>query len=145
MKKIISLIICFIAIEGFNASAQSSIYKKSVNDSTKNRLECDNIFTYVEEMPQFPGGETEMYKFIEENIQYPKEARDSGLQGVVYVRFIISEIGVISHIEILRGFDDDCSTEAKRVVKSMPLWKAGKQNGKFVCVYYTIPIRFTLK
>ena len=139
MKKINSLTLGFLFIISFGVSAQTSS-----SDSTK-KSECDEIFTYVEEMPQFPGGEGEMYKFIEENIKYPKMAQDSGIQGAVYVRFIISDIGLISHVEILRGMDGGCSEEAKRVVKAMPLWKSGKQNGTPVCVYYTLPIRFTLK
>ena len=143
MKKIISLL-SFILFSVLSVTAQSNTYYKNVIDSSKTS-ECDNIFTYVEEMPQYPGGESEMTKFIEENVHYPKAALDSGIQGSVYVRFIVSDIGVINHVEVLRGFDDACSVEAVRVVKSMPLWKAGKQSGKFVCVYYTLPIRFTLK
>lgn len=144
MKKIISLLFSLVLISELSVTAQSNITYKNVIDSSKTK-ECDEIFTYVEQMPQYPGGESEMTKFIEENIQYPLSAQDSGLQGSVYVRFIVSDIGVINHVEILRSFDDACSVEAKRVIKSMPLWKSGKQNGRPVCVYYTLPIRFTLK
>lgn len=144
MKKIIIVSLSFILFSSLSVTAQSNSTYKNVTDSSKTS-ECDEIFTYVEEMPQFPGGETEMTKFIGENIQYPKAALDSGLQGAVYVRFIVSDIGVINHIEILRSFDEACSAEAKRVIQSMPLWKSGKQNGRPVCVYYTLPIRFALK
>ena len=144
MKKIISLLFSLVLFSVLSVTAQSNPNYKNVIDSSKTS-ECDQVFTYVEEMPQFPGGVSEMTKFIEENIQYPKSAQDSGLQGSVYVHFIVSDIGVVDHVEVLRSFDDACSAEAKRVIKSMPLWKAGKQNGKFVCVYYTLPIRFTLK
>lgn len=103
------------------------------------------IFTIVENMPSFPGGEVEMMKYISQNLKYPKEAQDNGVQGRVTVRFVVSSAGDVTNAEIVRGVDPACDAEALRVIRSMPKWKPGMQNGKVVSVYYTLPILFRLK
>lgn len=102
-------------------------------------------FTTVEQMPSFPGGEAEMYKFIGDNLKYPVVAQESGIQGRVTIRFVVTKTGAISDVTVLRGIDPSCDKEAVRVVKSMPKWIPGKQNGLNVPVYYTLPIVFRLK
>jgi protein TonB len=103
------------------------------------------IFTVVEEMPSFPGGDLELLKFMAENTKYPPLARENGLQGIVVVTFVVDERGRIDKVQILRGIGGGCDEEAVRVVKAMPQWKAGKQRGMPVRVQYNLPFRFTLR
>ena len=103
------------------------------------------IFTIVEEMPGFPGGDEKLFKYLGENIKYPAMAKDAGIKGVVYVTFVVKEDGSIDGVKVLRGIGGGCDEEAMRVVKSMPKWKPGKQRGKNVRVQYNLPIRFTLR
>jgi protein TonB len=102
------------------------------------------IFTVVEEMPTFPGGDESRVKFLTENIKYPQMARESGIQGTVYVTFVIDEKGRVADVKVLRGIGGGCDEEAVRVVKMMPPWNAGKQSGKPVRVQFNMPIKFTL-
>ncbi|MBD8389820.1 energy transducer TonB [Dysgonomonas sp. BGC7] len=102
-------------------------------------------FVTVEQMPSFPGGETEMHKFIGENLKYPVVAQESGIQGRVTIRFVVTKNGTISDVTVIRGIDPSCDREAVRVVKAMPKWIPGKQNGLNVPVYFTLPIVFKLK
>lgn len=102
-------------------------------------------FVTVEQMPSFPGGETEMHKFINDNLKYPVVAQESGIQGRVTIRFVVTKTGAISDVTVIRGIDPSCDKEAVRVVKAMPKWIAGKQNGLNVPVYFTLPIVFRLK
>ena len=103
------------------------------------------ILSTVEQQPQFPGGEEAMYRFIASNAHYPKEARENGIQGTVYLTFIVERDGSISNVRILRSPSDLLSEEASRVVKSMPRWKPGKAAGKNVRVQYTLPLHFQLQ
>jgi protein TonB len=108
-------------------------------------VEEEQIFTIVEEMPSFPGGEAELFKYLGKNIKYPQMATDAGISGVVYVTFVVDKDGKIRDVKVLRGIGGGCDEEAVRVVKSMPSWKPGKQRGKAVTVQYNLPIRFTLR
>jgi len=105
------------------------------------------IFTVVQEMPEFPGGQAEMYKFIQKNIVYPPSAREAGISGKCYLRFVVNEDGKITNVEVLKGVPGcpECDREAVRVIKSMPAWKPGRQNGKEVKVYFTLPVNFVIK
>jgi protein TonB len=103
------------------------------------------IFTIVEQMPEFPGGEAKLFEYLGKNIKYPAMARENGITGTVYVTFVVEGSGDISDVKLLRGIKGGCDEEAIRVVKGMPSWKAGKQNGKSVRVQYNLPIRFTLR
>lgn len=102
------------------------------------------IFTVVEENPMFPGGDEARMKYLQENIKYPQMARESGIQGTVYVTFVVEPSGSISNIKILRGIGGGCDEEAIRVVNQMPKWVPGKQRGKSVRVQFNMPIRFVL-
>ncbi|MBR4267660.1 MAG: energy transducer TonB [Bacteroidales bacterium] len=95
-------------------------------------------------MPEFPGGEIAVRKFIAEHIRYPKLAMDNDIQGTVFVRFVIDESGKVTNVEILRGVDPLLDEEAVRVVKSLPDWKPGIQRGKNVPIYHTVPVRFKI-
>jgi periplasmic protein TonB len=103
------------------------------------------VFTIVEEMPSFPGGEDKMLEYIARNIKYPPVARENNITGRVYVSFVVDKDGKIKEAKILRGIGGGCDEEALRVVKSMPDWKAGRQNGRSVQVQFNLPVNFTLK
>ncbi len=103
------------------------------------------VFTIVEEMPSFPGGDSERIKFLADNIQYPQQATENGIQGTVYVSFVVDSKGNITDAKILRGIGGGCDEEALRVVKMMPKWHPGKQNGKQVRVLFNMPIYFKLQ
>jgi len=103
------------------------------------------IFLVVEDPAQFPGGEAARLKFLQENIRYPQIAREMGIQGTVYVTFVVEPNGALSNIKVLRGIGGGCDEEAIRVVGLMPRWQAGKQRGQAVRVQFNMPIRFVLQ
>jgi len=98
----------------------------------------------VEEMPSYPGGDSERLKFLKDHIQYPENAAENGIQGTVYFQFIIDSKGNITDVKILRGIGGGCDEEALRVIKMMPRWHPGKQNGRTVRVLYNMPVSFKL-
>jgi periplasmic protein TonB len=99
----------------------------------------------VEEMPTFPGGESALLKYIAASIKYPEDAAANGIQGRVTVRFVVASDGSVKNVEILRSVHSALDEEAARVVTSLPKWKPGKQNGKAVPVYFSVPVNFKLK
>lgn len=107
--------------------------------------EKEEPYTMVEQMPQFPGGPTELLKYIAKNLKYPVIAQENGIQGRVILRFVVSAKGYVEDVKVLRSLDPYCDKEAIRVVKSLPQWIPGKQNGRNVPVYYTCPIVFKLQ
>lgn len=103
------------------------------------------IFKIVEEMPSFPGGEGKLMEYVGKNIKYPQIARETGIQGRVFVNFVVEPDGSVSNVTVLRGIGGGCDEEAMRVVKNMPKWKPGKQRGKAVRVQYMLPVNFRLQ
>ena len=103
------------------------------------------IFTIVEEMPDFPGGTQKLADYLAKNIKYPQMARESGIQGRVFISFVVEPDGSISNVNVMRSLGGGCDEEAVRVVKSMPKWKPGKQRGKPVRVSYILPVNFKLQ
>jgi protein TonB len=105
------------------------------------------IFTIVEEQAEFPGGISEMGKYIQKNLQYPSMAREAGISGKCFLKFVVNENGDISNVEVLKGVPgcNDCDKEAIRVVKSMPKWKAAKMTGRSVKCYFNLPISFKIQ
>lgn len=103
------------------------------------------VFIIVEDMPEFPGGELALRKYIADHIKYPVIAAENGIQGKVYVTFVVDKDGSVSNARIARGVDPSIDQEALRVVNSLPKWKPGKQRGKPVRVSYTVPINFQLQ
>ena len=147
------LTVC-ILIVAFTLYARSSNSYEEANGITLDKIETYSIqknsniykaYEAVEQMPYFPGGESEMMKFIRENIQYPASAKEYGIQGRVILRFVVTETGTIENITVLRSLDPACDKEAIRLLKSMPKWIPGKQNDEIVSVYYTLPIAFKLQ
>lgn len=108
--------------------------------------EDKEFFTVVEQQPEFPGGESAMYKWISQNLIYPKEAVNNGLMGKVIVQFIVEKDGSITAVSVIRdAVGAGAGLEAKRIIEKMPDWKPGRQNGKNVRVQFTIPISFNLE
>ena len=103
------------------------------------------VYIVVEQMPEFPGGDRAMMDFVKDNIQYPAEAKEKGIKGLLYVNFIVEPDGSLSSIKVLKGVGGGCDEEAIRIVESMPKFKPGMQNGEAVRVSYTIPVIFRLE
>ena len=103
------------------------------------------IFKVVEVMPEFPGGAAKMMEYIQKNMKYPMMARESDIQGRVFVNFVVEPDGSISNVAGLRGIGGGCDEEAVRVVQSMPKWNPGKQRGTAVRCAFTVPIIFKLQ
>ena len=116
-------------------------FMTSTAQTKKNNMAYD----VVEVMPQYPGGQIAMMKYIMENIKYPKQAMKEGIQGRVTVSFIVEKDGRVSNVRLLRSVQSALDKEAIRVVKSMPKWSPGKQNGKPVRVRFNLPVMFKLK
>lgn len=112
--------------------------------STAQTKKNDMVFDVVEVMPQFPGGQIAMLKYLMENMKYPEQAMKEGIQGRVAVRFIVEKDGSISDVKPILSVHPLLNKEAVRVVESMPKWTPGKQNGKPVRVRYNLPVMFKL-
>jgi len=104
----------------------------------------NRVYTVVEKMPQFPGGEKELLNFIGTNLRYPVVAQQNGIQGKIIVRFIVTKSGKVENAEVVRGIDPTINKEGLRVINSLPDWIPGEQNGDKVSVYYVLPINFKL-
>ena len=128
MKKLF-LIVFFMAFVSVNAYSQS-------------KEQDDAVYSMVSEQPSFPGGMQEMMKFISENRKYPAEAKAKDIHGKVIVAFVVERDGSLSDVKIRRGIGYGCDEEAIRVIKSMPKWTPGKQNGKEVRVSFMLPVTF---
>lgn len=107
--------------------------------------EPEEIFNMVEQMPSFPGGDVALMKYLKDNIKYPTIAAETGTQGKVYLQFVVEKDGSITDVQVVRGVDPYLDKEASRVIKAMPKWTPGKQNGKAVRVKYTVPVTFKLQ
>lgn len=105
----------------------------------------EKVFTAVEQMPQFPGGDGELLKHIQKNLKYPPVAMENNIQGRVVVQFVVTKTGKVGEVKVVRGKDPDLDKEAVRVVKTLPDFIPGKMNGQAVAVWYTLPITFKLQ
>lgn len=114
-----------------------------VEDSPEEEV-ADEVFSVVEEMPSFPGGNAEFYEYVSKNLKYPKKAIKANVEGKVIVRFVVDENGDISDVEVLKGIGYDCDEEAVRVLQSSPDWKPGKQRGRNVKVRVMVPLTFDI-
>jgi protein TonB len=111
----------------------------------KAKEEETKVFDVVEEMPQFPGGPNALFEYLSKNIKYPVVAEENGVQGRVIVTFVVERDGSITDVKVVKSVDPSLDKEATRVVKSMPHWIPGKQNGSAVRVKYTVPVTFRLQ
>lgn len=96
-------------------------------------------------MPEFIGGETALFQYLSDHIRYPQMAKEAGISGKVYLTFVVDTNGAISNIEVLKGIGGGCDEEAVRVLRNMPRWNPGKNNGRPVRVHFNLPVSFTLK
>ncbi len=120
-------------------------HKEEIIVEEKHEPVKEEIFTAVEQMPQFPGGEGELLKYISTHIKYPTMAAENNIQGRVVVKFVVQKDGKVGEVVVLRGTDPDLDKEAVRVVKTLPNFIPGKMNGQAVSVWYTLPINFKLQ
>jgi len=125
-----------IEIEDTESDEDEEIEIEEVDD--------EEFFMVVENMPEFPGGDLGLMKYIQKHVKYPAIAKEYNITGKVYVSFIVDKSGSVTNVKIVRGVDKNLDAEAMRVVKSLPKYKPGKQRGKSVRVMFTIPINFTL-
>ena len=103
------------------------------------------VYNVVEQMPQFPGGEAALLKYVATHLKYPAIAMEQEISGVVTLRFVVLEDGSVGDVIIMKSLEKHCDEEAKRVVKSLPRFIPGKQQGKAVRVWYTLPVRYVLQ
>jgi protein TonB len=104
----------------------------------------DKILEFVDQMPEFPGGEEGLFDYIQKNLKYPQQAVDSNTTGRVTINFVVNADGSITDVKLARGIGNGCDEEAIKVVKGLPRWNPGKRNGKKVRVAYSLPITFQL-
>lgn len=104
----------------------------------------ETVYDYIENEPEFPGGERAMYDFILKNTRYPAIAKENGEQGTVYVQFVVNQSGEITNVEVLKGVSESLDAEAKRVTECMPNWVPGTLNNNPVSVRYTLPFVFKM-
>lgn len=122
----------------------SPVFTPMGHEAEKEEKE-EPIFFIVEEMPEFPGGELALRKYIAESIKYPVIAQENGVQGKVYVNFVVGKDGRVSDAKVIRSIDPSLDQEALRVINSLPRWKPGKQRGEPVRVSFSVPISFVLQ
>ena len=130
--------------EPFSITSGESLLVLAEGLSALGNANADTVYNAVEKMPEFPGGEQAMMKFIAENVTYPEKAKEEGVMGRVFLSFVVEKDGSVNEVRVLRGIGGGCDEEAVRVIKSMPKWKPGIQDGKAVRVNYQIPIHFKL-
>jgi TonB family protein len=125
--------------------AEENSQNKLKREASKNKTYNGKpVFFIVEEMPKFPGGDIALHNYISNNVKYPAEAKEKGIEGRVYVSYIISPKGKVDDVKVIRGVDPNLDAEAKRVIEGMPDWTPGKQRGKSVAVNFTSPVNFEL-
>jgi len=129
-----------------NDEAEGEVLKaKEVVVDEKPKEEETKVFDVVEQMPSFPGGDAELMKFLHDHMKYPAIAEENGIQGRVVCTFVVERDGSISDVKVVKSVDPSLDKEAIRVLKSMPKWIPGKQNGSAVRVKYTVPVTFRLQ
>ena len=133
-------------VEGNDETAGEVLKAKEViAEPEPPKVEETKVFDVVEEMPQFPGGPSALFEYLSKNIKYPVVAEENGVQGRVIVTFVVERDGSITDVKVVKSVDPSLDKEAQRVVKSMPHWIPGKQNGSAVRVKYTVPVTFKLQ
>jgi protein TonB len=129
-----------------NDEAEGEVLKaKEVIADEKPKEEETKVFDVVEQMPEFPGGQAALLKWIGDHIKYPAVAEENGIQGRVVCTFVVERDGSVTDVQVARSIDPSLDKEAIRVLKQMPRWNPGKQNGSSVRVKYTVPVTFRLQ
>ena len=143
-KTVVTITFVLLIALGNSALAEINNLRTDSIALNKNGQE-EKIYQVIEQMPVYPGGELELLNFICRNIKYPVNALKNRVQGRVILRFVVSKTGQVDRVEVLRSLDSDCDKEAVRVIKLLPKFTPGKQNGENVAVWYTLPIAFKLQ
>lgn len=120
------------------------VVNEPVKEVVQEAEDPNQVFAVVEQMPEPENGMAALYQWIGKNIKYPSAARRMGVEGTVYVGFVVDQDGKITDVKAVKGISAECDKEAERVIKMMAPWKAGKQNGKAVRVKYVLPVKFKL-
>lgn len=128
----------------FIVKAQNDVYDPIILSDTSEFWDNDPIYRYVEEMPKFPGGTKALHEYIIKQIIYPPEAKKKGIQGTVYLNFIVMKDGSIGNVYVVKGVDNLLDIEAIRVIKNLPRFIPGKENDEKVNVILAIPVKFLL-
>ena len=136
MKKIACMLLVAL-LSTTTITAQKTVVSKKQSKEV--------VFDTVDQMPEFPGGLDSLMSFLTSTIKYPKEAMDKKIEGRVMVKFIVEKDGQVSTPQVLKSVCPAVDEEALRVIRCMPRWKPGKQNGKEVRVFFTLPVTFRMK
>jgi len=131
-----------LEIDDTEADQDAAVEIVEIDDEEE--VEEAQVFFIVENMPEFPGGDLELRKYIAQHIQYPEVAKENGIQGKVFIQFVVNQKGEVEQVKVVRGVDPSLDKEAIRVIKALPKWKPGSQRGKPVKVSFTVPINFQL-
>jgi len=145
IEKLISIISKNGNSVSYKDSSGQKVLMKIQTPTPQMKIEGEEVFYIVEEMPEYPGGEMALRQYMARAVKYPDDAVKKGIQGKVYVTFVVSKDGTVADAKIARGVDPSLDTEALRVVNNLPKWKPGKQKGQAVNVSYTVPINFKLQ
>jgi len=149
--KLLTLIFCFLTVtsiaqtdENFNGHGGKITESESLNDSIPNKNDT-TIYEFPDVMPQFPGGDMELFRFINENLNYPETTLDEHIVGTIYIKFVVEKEGSISNVEVVKSLSNALGKEYIRVIQSMPKWKPAEKNGVIVRSYFTLPLRVHFK
>lgn len=126
------------------ADENSEIKDQIVTAKEEEDVKEEEIFSFVEEEPKYPGGEDARLKYLQDNLKYPEMAKEGNISGVVYITFVVEKDGKVTNVKVLRGIGGGCDEEAIRVIKAMPKWSPGKQRTRPVRTQFNMPIKFTL-
>ncbi len=140
MKNVINVVILLLLISG-TAWSQTTPKSDAPPEAVSTPKEP---MTYVEQMPTFPGGQEALQNYLATTLKYPKDAQEKGIEGKVFISFVVEADGKVTRAKIIRGLGGTCDAEALRVVQAMPSWTPGRQNGKPVAVQFNLPINFKL-
>ena len=138
-----ALVLLVIVVAPVRANAQDK--KGKTTQTRKDTATDDKIYEVCEQMPIFEGGDAALLKYLRENLKYPDKTKDRGVQGRLVIGFIVEKDGSLTDVKVLRPVDIDLDAEVLRLVKGMPKWIPGRQNGKRVRVRYLLPIHICLQ
>ena len=127
----------------FQTAVNEVVVEKPVEEPKE--VKTEQVFITVEQMPQFPGGDAELMRYLQSHMNYPPMAAENNVQGRVVVQFVVDKTGRVSEVKVVRSVDRDLDKEAVRVCKSLPKFTPGRQNGQAVSVWYTLPVTFKLQ
>ena len=129
-----------------NPTTETATVKSNVDQQVSQTTDQDDkVYRSVEQMPQFPGGEVALMKYLMTHVQYPENAAKNNIDGRVIVQFVIDKNGEIGEVKVVRSVNEELDAEAVRVIKTLPKFEPGRQNGEPVNVWYTLPVMFKIQ